>query len=136
MRRRINKAAGQEIGDADLGHRSAMVERRSAMPWRVPPARPALTYRGTVLALNNAAAPPSNRGRRPVDGREMADAGAPWPRRCAGRSPLTPAGSSGRTPRWRIHVTTTWCWTSWWMPAPTDWVVAAGSTAAGHDKPG
>jgi single-strand DNA-binding protein len=52
--------------------------------------------------------PRANRGRRAVDGREMADAGAPWPRRYTCRSPLTPAGSSGHTPRRRIHGTTTW----------------------------
>jgi single-strand DNA-binding protein len=46
-------------------------------------------------------------GRRAVDGRELADASAPWPRRWAWRSPLTLAGSSGRTPRQRIQVTTT-----------------------------
>ena len=40
---------------------------------------------------------PANRGRR-CRCREMANAGAPWPRRCACRSRLTPAGSSGRTP--------------------------------------
>jgi hypothetical protein len=65
-------------------------------------------------------------GSRAVDDGEMADAGAPWPRRCACRSPLTPAGSSGRPPRRRIHVTTTWRWTSGWVPAPTSWILAAG----------
>jgi hypothetical protein len=65
-------------------------------------------------------------GSRAVDDGEMADAGAPWPRRCACRSRLTPAGSSGRPPRRRIHVTTTWRWTSGWVPAPTSWILAAG----------
>jgi hypothetical protein len=43
----------------------------------------------------NAAAPPANRGRRAVDGRELADAGAPWPRRCALSVSLPPPDGAG-----------------------------------------
>ena len=40
--RPINKPAGQQKSDADSGHRSAMIQHRSATPWRGPPAQPGL----------------------------------------------------------------------------------------------
>jgi hypothetical protein len=36
MRGGIDRAVCHQLGDADLGHGPAMVERRPAMPWRVP----------------------------------------------------------------------------------------------------